>query len=778
MSKLNEQSKWEESINQVEDSDRVKGGESGAVNIQAGQLAARTQYLRNLFDSLMVTINLGEGWYKTLSDAQRDIDNGKLPADALFNVRSTDDKHWVDEYQNVNGLATPTGRFLASGNYLAEILTQLVSTMLTVGTLENRIKSIKSYHSDKYPIIFNAEGGPDETYGAFDNQSGLWLGGLEAAVQDYLLSILPKNKTNRYPGLAYFFAAENGDDSYGIIEKNGAWRLPWMDDVLQERLDGLLSTKITRRIQGWHSLLVSKDADPRIIYGLRAADAGLILTGLGTTAVQDYISANIRPAEGKLALHIGEQLLWNDHPVMSAHNLGPDAVLFSYLPAGESAPRYAVMFIKSKREMVPGGEMHITTEDGQSLAASFDSHNGSNINIMNYDPRYRGYALALANGRPEGGNLKAVTDDDRDTANDLQYPAAGWRQGHSLPRTYTLLDKLAENGQTWPVFFHAPAAAGGQSFANISPGTVPYQNGIDMVTRAKQIADAVGKKCRVVVLLFEHGETDNDNGDNLLPGDYLAKEEIYFPRRIADYKAITGQTDEIVIVIGQVGSRLNSKAQAVDEEGNPLGEEVITQPYSISAVDQREYVRRHANAICYGPKYPLNWLYSDGSLSHINAAGKVLQGEYQAQAVHWHLYDDKKKGTWTDTTIESVTVTGSVIEARCKMPYPPLVIDNAFIGDVKNQGLSLELKSAAILSVDVVDGTTLRITCDKAPAANDYLLVGFNNKTQHANGQTYPLTCLRDSSPMVSKKITRNGAPFPLYNWMTLDRIPLSGEKA
>lgn len=219
MSKLNEQSKWEESINQVEDNDRVKGGESGAVNIQAGQLAARTQYLRNLFDSLMATINLGEGLYKTLSDAQRDIDNGKLPADALFNVRSTDDKHWMDEYQNINGLATPTGRFLASGNYLAEILTQLVSTMLTVGTLENRIKSIKSYHSDKYPIIFNAKGGPDETYGAFDNQSGLWLGGLEAAVQDYLLGILPKNKTNRYPGLAYFFAAENGDDSYGLIEK-------------------------------------------------------------------------------------------------------------------------------------------------------------------------------------------------------------------------------------------------------------------------------------------------------------------------------------------------------------------------------------------------------------------------------------------------------------------------------------------------------------------------------------------------------------------------------
>lgn len=120
-------------------------------------------------------------------------------------------------------------------------------------------------------------------------------------------------------------------------------------------------------------------------------------------------------------------------------------------------------------------------------------------------------------------------------------------------------------------------------------------------------------------------------------------------------------------------------------------------------------------------------------------------------------------------------MTGSVIEARCKMPYPPLVIDNTFIGDVENLGLSLELKSAEILSVDVIDGTTLRITCDKAPSAEDHLLVGFNNTKEHANGQIYPLTCLRDSSPVLSKKITRNGAQFPMYNWLTLDRLPLTG---
>lgn len=776
MSNLNEQSKWVEAVNQIADTDRVKGGEGGAVNVQAAQLASRTLFLRNLLDSLMGIIALGDGVYKTVADAQRDIDSGKLAADAIFNVRSTSESRWLDEHQNRDGLATPTGRYLASGNFIADMLAQLTSTMTSVSSLENRIQSIKRYHSDHYSMLFTGENGPDETYGAFDSNAGFWLAGLQAAVQDYLAGITPKNISNRYPDLAMFFAAAGLDEAYAIVENNGAWRLAWMDDILQHRLDGLHSTRITRRVQGWHAYLASKEADPKILLGVREHDAGLILGGLGNTAVQDYISANIRPAGGQLALLVGEKLLWNDYPVMSASNIGPDAVLFSYLYAGEALPRHAVMFIRSLREMPLGGVMRGSGEDGQSLAGAKDSPDGKKINIMNYDPRWRGRALALAKGRPEGGGLRPVTQEDADTANDLNYP--DWRQGQSLPRTYSLLERIAASGDELPVFFHAPAAAGGRSFKQIGPGTVPYQNGLDMVTRAKQIADAVGKKYTFDFLGLENGETDNDNGDNPNPGDYLKKAETYFSQRQTDYKAITGQKDDFLIVIGQVGSRINTKSGHVDEQGNPTGESVVVQPYSVSAVDQREYVRRHANAICYGPKYPLNWLFSDDTMSHLSAAGKVLQGEYQAQAIHWQLYDPEKKGTWTDTTIESVTVTDNVIEARCKMPYPPLVIDRTFIGDAQNLGLSFEHQSAEILNVEIVDGTTLRLTCDKRPAQSDFLLVGFNNTTPHQNKNIYPLVCLRDSSPEISKKIMHKGKLFPMYNWMTLDRIPLSGERA
>jgi hypothetical protein len=135
-----------------------------------------------------------------------------------------------------------------------------------------------------------------------------------------------------------------------------------------------------------------------------------------------------------------------------------------------------------------------------------------------------------------------------------------------------------------------------------------------------------------------------------------------------------------------------------------------------------------------------------------------------------------KKGTWKGVQIISITVNGNVVDAKYSVPYLPLVIDIEFLGDCPGRGYALEAGSASVLSVEVVGGDTIRLTLDKAPASNDYLLVGFTNTTQANNGNTYPLVCVHDSSPWASRYITKNGNPVPLYNWATLDRIPLTGE--
>ncbi|MNC43382.1 hypothetical protein D3C75_922390 [compost metagenome] len=98
------------------------------------------------------------------------------------------------------------------------------------------------------------------------------------------------------------------------------------------------------------------------------------------------------------------------------------------------------------------------------------------------------------------------------------------------------------------------------------------------------------------------------------------------------------------------------------------------------------------------------------------------------------------------------------------------------IADCPGQGFSLQDSSAVVQSVAVVAPNTVRLTLNQAPAMTDHLLIGFTNTVPAVKDFVYPLVCLRDSSTQTSRWITRNGQPFPMYNWACLDRLPLNGE--
>ncbi|HDY3607997.1 TPA: hypothetical protein RQ360_004833, partial [Klebsiella michiganensis] len=59
MSSLPESPSWEAGIHQLEESDRAKAGPGGVLNVQAQQLANRTQYLKWISESLQNAIYIG-----------------------------------------------------------------------------------------------------------------------------------------------------------------------------------------------------------------------------------------------------------------------------------------------------------------------------------------------------------------------------------------------------------------------------------------------------------------------------------------------------------------------------------------------------------------------------------------------------------------------------------------------------------------------------------------------------------------------------------------------
>ncbi|EPK7591848.1 hypothetical protein QHC71_000072 [Serratia marcescens] len=776
---LPESPEWVDGIYQVELDTPVLGGDGGPDNWQAQQLANRTAYLKQRTDMIDDRLQSATGDYISVAEAQAAIDSGSETR-RYFNVMLFDN-NWVERYENVNGVATPTGIRLPSSQAVDELSVSLDEANALIARLTLLTAPLRKYISTKYTFSVNTAEGPVSTGLALDRDMGLWLPGLKAELQQYVQQLIPSSIANRYPGYQLMFTDVTGKKGIVSIDDNGDVRVLGIDDVLQERLAALCSSTFARRINGFQFVIFSSDLKSALF--AIDDDGGVHIPGI-KGALQDNLGqqpARITPYQGLPAVYWNDALLWHERPVLSVNQVSATGLSMTYIPGGQISKGYGMMYYRGGAEISPEAmKALILCSDGQSLGVPSDAGNRPNPNTwnkVNYDPKWRAYALAIAGGKPEGSQDKPITEAMLDLLANLIYPL--YRQGQQLPFVYALLYSHENAGLNLPVMFSAVANSGGKSFAQIWKGTVPYSNGLAMVERYVKIAQALGKPASVDVVSLEHGETDNDNGTSQNVGDYRVRMEAYYALRRADYKALTGQTTEILAVIGQVGSRINTKAGGVDEQGNPTGESVVVKPFSVVAVDQLQFVKNNpTNAIMYGPKYPLNWLYSDGSLSHLDNWGKVLQGEYQEQAIFWHLYDPARKGTWTGLKIKSVTLTDNIADLLCDVPFAPIVIDAEFIADCLNKGISLENNSAAVQSITIVDGNIIRVVFDQAPAATDALLMGFTNTAEHSpeNDSVYPLTCFRDSSPRVSRWVTRNGSPFPLYNWMCLDRIPLTQE--
>ncbi|EMM5106898.1 hypothetical protein WAT02_004978 [Serratia marcescens] len=776
---LPESPEWVDGIYQVELDTPVLGGDGGPDNWQAQQLANRTAYLKQRTDMIDDRLQSATGDYASVAEAQAAIDSGSETR-RYFNVMLFDN-NWVERYENVNGVATPTGIRLPSSQAVDELSVSLDEANALIARLTLLTAPLRKYISTKYTFSVNTAEGPVSTGLALDRDMGLWLPGLKAELQQYVQQLIPSSIANRYPGYQLMFTDVTGKKGIVSIDDNGDVRVLGIDDVLQERLAALCSSTFARRINGFQFVIFSSDLKSALF--AIDDDGGVHIPGI-KGALQDNLGqqpARITPYQGLPAVYWNDALLWHERPVLSVNQVSATGLSMTYIPGGQISKGYGMMYYRGGAEISPEAmKALILCSDGQSLGVPSDAGNRPNPNTwnkVNYDPKWRAYALAIAGGKPEGSQDTPITEAMLDLLANLVYPL--YRQGQQLPFVYALLYSHENAGLNLPIMFSAVANSGGKSFAQIWKGTVPYSNGLAMVERYVKIAQALGKPASVDVVSLEHGETDNDNGTSQNVGDYRVRMEAYYALRRADYKALTGQTTEILAVIGQVGSRINTKAGGVDEQGNPTGESVVVKPFSVVAVDQLQFVKNNpTNAIMYGPKYPLNWLYSDGSLSHLDNWGKVLQGEYQEQAIFWHLYDPALAGTWTGLQIKSVTLTDNIADLLCDVPFAPIVIDAEFIADCLNKGISLENNSAAVQSITIVDGNIIRVVFDQAPAATDALLMGFTNTAEHSpeNDSVYPLTCFRDSSPRVSRWVTRNGSPFPLYNWMCLDRIPLTQE--
>lgn len=109
---IDENPVWVDKIFQYDEDTPVLGGVDGPDNWQAQALANRTQFLRTEVDKALSTALTSTGAYASRELAQKAIDDGLIPLNSLFNVHSDLNDVYYDQYENLNGTATPTGKSL------------------------------------------------------------------------------------------------------------------------------------------------------------------------------------------------------------------------------------------------------------------------------------------------------------------------------------------------------------------------------------------------------------------------------------------------------------------------------------------------------------------------------------------------------------------------------------------------------------------------------------------------------------------------------------------
>ncbi|HBX3488164.1 TPA: hypothetical protein MHW87_21480 [Klebsiella pneumoniae] len=116
---ISEKTQWENNISMLARQQKVEGGRDGAANIQAQQLANRTQYLRKSIEAYDTLIKTGEIPYSSIHEAQEAITAGRIPEGGLFSVRSEAAGIWVEEFKNINGEPITTGKRIADASVIA-----------------------------------------------------------------------------------------------------------------------------------------------------------------------------------------------------------------------------------------------------------------------------------------------------------------------------------------------------------------------------------------------------------------------------------------------------------------------------------------------------------------------------------------------------------------------------------------------------------------------------------------------------------------------------------
>lgn len=328
------------------------------------------------------------------------------------------------------------------------------------------------------------------------------------------------------------------------------------------------------------------------------------------------------------------------------------------------------------------------------------------------------------------------------------------------------------------------SGVGGYAIEQLAKGTPPYVSMINQLNWVRNKMATEGTEYALDFLCWIQGETNMANGTSY--SDYQTK----FKQLRSDIQADTAGSR-------RVGRDLVALTYQTSSHGYYVG--TPENPPEMIAQAQLDMALTDPLIDMWGPTYmqdPANYISGQGSVHH-GPHGYRIQGLYAAKALRHRLRTrtaDKPNGE----KYLPVHATGArklndnTVLVDVFTYHPPLVIDASYVTELEDGMHGVELHDDTgrlpVTSVTIVGGNKIRVTTSAVIGSNPFIAFAWTpeNRGEISNPGSGPRyaswffgrvtgvrTTIHDSDPETTDLPDETGKPYPLYNYLPIQKIPV-----
>ncbi len=355
---------------------------------------------------------------------------------------------------------------------------------------------------------------------------------------------------------------------------------------------------------------------------------------------------------------------------------------------------------------------------GQSLALGEEAER-----ITDFDS-----LAAYADGRIVTENMDHTFGyfDNDDTKRWLKKVVGYQKRAYELS-VYNMAKVLADHTGADTLICIFPGGQGATAIANLSKGTVPYQEFMEDIETAYKEATANGWDFLIPAICWMQGESDIvDYPDT----DYKQMLTQIWRDMNDDISRITGQKDTVRFICYQANSL--TRAEKFKANSYSCKETDVPQTFV-------ELLRDNKWFWASGPTYPYNCV--DEKI-HIDAQGQQTIGKLAARSVLGILGNAERFCGLIPT---GLSTAGDNVIVQFNTAGASLMLDTIQVRKADNYGFSvINKENKNIVSTIAFDSAVVRITCSESPTDCKvrYAVNGDYMKSGNLNG---PRGNLRDS---------------------------------